>query len=200
MNTSGSPLPAQDEWRELELLRLLEGEEAVTQRALSMRLGIALGLVNAFVKRLARKGLIKISTAPGHRIRYWLTPKGFAEKSRLTLEYLRYSFRFYRDARGRLEQALQGSAGAGARRLVLLGTGELAELAYLSVRASGWRLAAVVGDGGGRFLGHPVRPLSELSQIGFDRLLVADPAPPAEALLPLRAEGRLLDPLSLLPA
>ena len=83
----------------LEVLSAVERDSRITQRSLSRELGIALGLANAYLKRCAKKGLIKIRQVPLNRYAYYLTPKGFAEKSRLTAEYLAVSFNFFRDAR-----------------------------------------------------------------------------------------------------
>ena len=82
----------------LEILEAIEESSDVTQRHLARRLGVALGLANSYLKRCVRKGLIKVQQAPANRYLYYLTPKGFAEKSRLTAEYLRVSLSFYRRA------------------------------------------------------------------------------------------------------
>ena len=74
----------------LGLLELVERDGAQSQRKLASDLGIALGLVNAYLKRCVKKGLLKIGQAPPRRYAYYLTPHGFAEKSRLTVEYLSY--------------------------------------------------------------------------------------------------------------
>src|SRR6476469_3209987 len=83
----------------LGLLESVERDGAQSQRRLAAQLGIALGLVNAYLKRCAKKGLVKVADAPAHRYAYYLTPQGFAEKSRLTMEYLSYSFGFFRRAK-----------------------------------------------------------------------------------------------------
>ncbi|MBW2133565.1 MAG: winged helix-turn-helix transcriptional regulator [Deltaproteobacteria bacterium] len=70
--------------RTLKLLEEIEHNHAPSQRDLAKKLNISLGLVNAFVKRLAHKGYFKISTIPKNRVMYILTPKGMAEKTRLT--------------------------------------------------------------------------------------------------------------------
>ncbi len=200
MNTEAARPPEAADLRALEILSTLETGGDVTQRSLSTRLGVALGLVNAFLKRLARKGYIKVTTAPGRRIRYWLTPKGFTEKSRLTVEYLRYSFQFYRDARARLRKDLEAAAKAGAKRAVLLGTGEMAEIAYLALRETPVALSEIVGTGGGKFLGHSVLSEADLSRLDFDLVLLADPS--VAGLVPeCRRRGAIvLDPFTLLPA
>ena len=83
----------------LGLLESVERNGGQSQRRLASELGIAFGLVNAYLKRCVKKGLVKISEAPARRYAYYLTPQGFAEKSRLTVDYLAYSFAFFRQAR-----------------------------------------------------------------------------------------------------
>src|SRR3546814_3869106 len=65
----------------LGLLNAGDGDRAVTQRGIAADLGIAVGLVNAYLKRCVNKGLIKVQQLPKRRYAYYLTPKGFAEKS-----------------------------------------------------------------------------------------------------------------------
>src|SRR5829696_7987799 len=83
----------------LGLLESVERDGAQSQRRIAEELGIALGLVNAYLKRCVKKGLVKVSEAPARRYAYYLTPQGFAEKSRLTVDYLSSSFSFFRRAR-----------------------------------------------------------------------------------------------------
>ncbi|MCP9447855.1 MAG: winged helix-turn-helix domain-containing protein [Nitrospira sp.] len=161
--------------RDLLLLTELERGEAVTQRSLATKLGVALGLANLYLKRLVRKGYVKVTTIPPHRIRYLLTPQGVAEKSRLTSEYVKYSLSYYRDMRRRLKTALETPVRSGAKRLAVYGTGELAELAYLTLRELGLAFVGFVDDrSGGTFLSYPVRPMASLKEGEFDGLLIAD--------------------------
>ncbi|MGQ0810058.1 MAG: winged helix-turn-helix transcriptional regulator [Nitrospiraceae bacterium] len=161
--------------RDLFLLSEVERDAAVTQRSLATKLGVALGLTNLYLKRLARKGYIKITTIPKHRIQYLLTPRGIAEKSRLTYVYMQYSLSYYRDMRQRLKDVLASLAAAGVKRIVIYGTGELAELSYLSLREMNLTLVGVVaGQGDQTFLSYPVWPIEALAQWEFDALLLAD--------------------------
>ena len=79
----------------LNLLGLVEENSVITQRFIATKLGVALGLTNTYLKRCTKKGLIKIQQIPSNRYAYYLTPRGFAEKSRLTAEYLKQSFDFF---------------------------------------------------------------------------------------------------------
>lgn len=161
--------------RDLILLTEVERDAEITQRSLADKLGVALGLTNLYLKRLARKGYIKITTIPSHRIKYLLTPKGMVEKSRLTYQYMQYSLNYYRDMRGRLKQVLEELSKAGAKRIVVYGTGELAELAYLSIREMNMTLVGFV-DGNDRrtFLSYPVWPVEALRGWEFDALVIAE--------------------------
>jgi DNA-binding MarR family transcriptional regulator len=161
--------------RDLLLLTEVERDGAVTQRSLASKLGVALGLTNLYLKRLARKGYIKITTIPSHRVRYLLTPQGFAEKSRLTYLYMEYSLSHYRDMRARLREALSQAANNGAKRVVIYGTGELAEMAYLSLREMHMTLVGFVDDNQQEaFLSYPVWPPEVLSEWKFDAVLLAN--------------------------
>src|SRR5512147_747867 len=93
--------------RHLEILTAIEEGTPLTQRALAERLGVALGLANLYLKRLAGKGFIKVREFPtkpyaGKRLRYVLTPKGATEKARLTYEYIGHSLQLFRRTRGNL--------------------------------------------------------------------------------------------------
>lgn len=115
----------------LEILDVIDREKNVSQRSIARHLGVALGLANSYLKRCARKGLIKISAAPAHRYLYYLTPKGFAEKGRLTAQYLSFSLSFYRKAGDSCLRVFDQCEANGWKRLLLCGESDLAEIATL---------------------------------------------------------------------
>ena len=160
--------------RDLQILSEIEANGQVTQRHLAGKLGIALGLTNLYLKRLARKGHIKVTTIPRHRLKYLLTPKGFAEKSRLTYEYMQFSFSLFRQSRHFLRERFAALAEAGRKRVVFVGVGEAAELADLTLRELGLDLVAVADDAtaGSRFLDRPVVPLAALRDLEFDQAVI----------------------------
>ena len=184
-----------DHERALEILTAIGEGRPVTQRALAERLGVALGLTNLYVKRLARKGCIKVLEFPRKpaarkRLQYLLTPRGLAEKTRLTWEHMAYSVKLYRRTRETLRESLGLLRNNGVKRLALYGTGEPAELAYLTLRELGLEPIGVYArDAAGQFLGFPVRPLSELLGEEFDGVVVATFDPPQPYVAELRALG-----------
>lgn len=161
--------------RNLLLLSELDRDGGATQRSLATKLGVALGLTNLYLKRLARKGHIKITTIPRNRIRYLLTPQGFTEKSRLTHLYMQYSLSYYRDMRARLKEMMSMFDGSHGLRVVIYGTTELAELAYLSLREMKLDCVGFI-DGSSResFLSCPVSSPDGIVAWQFDRVLIAD--------------------------
>ena len=129
--------------RTLQLLEEIEKNHMPSQRHLARQLNISLGLVNSFVKRLAQKGYFKITHIPKNRVKYILTPKGAAEKTRLTYEYIKYSYTFYRDARIKLRKLLSELEGQGVGSIAFYGISDFAEIAFLSLQETGISLAAI---------------------------------------------------------
>src|SRR5271170_8300976 len=128
----------------LGLLESVERNGAQSQRKLASDLGIALGLVNAYLKRCVKKGLVKIGQVPPRRYAYFLTPHGFAEKSRLTVEYLSTSFSFFRRAREDCSSVLRTAHARGWNRVALVGVSDLAEIATICALEQGIAIVAVV--------------------------------------------------------
>ncbi|MFN3399499.1 MAG: MarR family transcriptional regulator [Ferrovibrio sp.] len=129
------------------LLAAVSDSSQHTQRSLASQLDVALGLANALLRRCVAKGLIKIQDAPARRYAYYLTPKGFTEKSRLVAEYLETSLNFFRHARNQYEEMFTALAAQGVSRAAIAGSGELAEIALLSASAAGITVSAVIAPG-----------------------------------------------------
>jgi DNA-binding MarR family transcriptional regulator len=165
--------------RDLEILAAIGEGQALSQRALAKRLGVALGLTNLLLKRLAKKGYIKIVQFPakpaaGARFRYLLTPKGIQEKLRLSYDHAAYSLLLYRRARQTLRDSLALLSRDGLKRVALYGTGEAAELAYLTLREAGLEPIGIFADTpNGPFLGMSVRAVSALTEEDFDAVVLA---------------------------
>jgi DNA-binding MarR family transcriptional regulator len=177
--------------RTLKLLEEIEKNHSPSQRQLSRKLNISLGLVNSFIKRLAQKGYFKITNIPKNRVKYILTPKGAAEKTRLTYAYIKYSFEFYKNSRQKIRELFSELSKQGMRKIAFYGAGDLAEIAFLSLQETPIELVAVVDDTkkGKKFLGHWIRAPEALTSLEFDCVLVADIGPPEEGEERLTAVG-----------
>lgn len=162
-----------DTARDLTILRAIADNDRLTQRHLARELGVTVSLANLYVRRLALKGFIRVINIRANRLRYLLTPKGIAEKSRLTYTYMCRTFERYREARQSLQVALHPLTEDGHKRIAFYGTGEAAEVAYLCLKEVGLDLAAVFeSEDGEKFLGLPIQRLEELSPNEFDQVVV----------------------------
>ncbi len=160
----------------LGLLDAVEQERVQSQRHLASELGIALGLANAYLKRCVKKGLVKVRQAPARRYVYYLTPQGFAEKSRLTVEYLSHSFGFFRQAKTDCSSLFRSARAGGVNKVVLVGQSDLAEIAALCAMEHGIEIVGVVqpGAANGALNGLSVFPTYEAVSKPFDAVLITD--------------------------
>lgn len=165
------------EKEDLHILRIMgeidrSGEQS--QRALSRSLNISLGLVNTFIKRLVNKGYFKVTTMPRNRVKYFLTPAGLARKSRLTVEYLRYSLDSYKDIKRLLLNKFKDMATNNTRSVLFLGAGEVAELAYLYLQLTPITLAGLIDEKkkGKKFFDYKVKGLDSIDDIQWDQILL----------------------------
>lgn len=160
--------------RSLQLLEEIDNTHSPSQRDLARKLNISLGLVNSFIKRLAKKGYVKITTIPRNRVRYILTPQGFAEKTRLTYEFIGYSFHFYKSAMNDLENLLNGFEKSSVRKVIFYGANDLAEIASIALRGREIDLVGIVDDQkrGEEFLGFKIKSVRESKKIDFDRIII----------------------------
>ncbi len=126
------------------VLTAIARDSRISQRRLASEIGIAVGLANAYVKRCVRKGYLKVQAVPQRRYTYYLTPKGFTEKSRLTAEYLSASLGFFRRARHECTGVISFVLARGWTRLALIGTGDLCEIAVLCALEQGVKIVAIV--------------------------------------------------------
>jgi DNA-binding MarR family transcriptional regulator len=165
----------EDERIVLNLLNSVD-DGAQSQRRLAEELGIALGLVNAYLKRCIKKGLVKVSQAPARRYAYYLTPQGFAEKSRLTVEYLSSSFSFFRQAKADCTRIFQSAREQNFQNLVLCGKSDLAEIAVLSAVDCGISIVAIVDQDAHEtlFVGKPVVSDYNRLTVPFDAVIITD--------------------------
>jgi DNA-binding MarR family transcriptional regulator len=159
----------------LEILQVIENKKDITQRHLADRLDVALGLANSYLKRCVHKGLVKIHQAPANRYFYYLTPKGFAEKSRLTTEYLSSSFNFYRRASTSCSDVFKQCHDLEYHKVLLCGISELAEIASLRAKEQGIDIIGILDTNTSKkeFLGLPVWTSFDLLS-DFDACVVTE--------------------------
>ncbi|MEN8263806.1 MAG: winged helix-turn-helix domain-containing protein [Nitrospirota bacterium] len=158
----------------LKILDEISRETRITQRTLSSELNVALGLVNTYIKRLAKKGYIKITKGPMNRVKYALTKKGFTHRVKLTYNYMHSSIDFFKDARKRIDNTYRQMIASGAKNVLIWGDGEVAELSYISMRGLPLNLVGVI-DGKTEekdFFGHHIYSFEDIDNLNYDAILL----------------------------
>ncbi len=163
-----------DDYRSLLLLDEISKNDELTQRDLSKNLGIALGLINSYLKNLISKGYITVSAIPKKRYKYYLTPGGFAEKTRLTYHHLQNFTNLYRVARKDFRSLFHYMERSEVKRVAFCGVDEVAEIAYLSLKETELALAGIIDDthAGKEFFGLEVLPLEKAGALDCDLIVV----------------------------
>ena len=168
------PEKGPDSYRSFLLLNEIDTEEPLSQRELARRLGIALGLVNSYLKNLVSKGYVRVKEFPRNRYAYLLTPQGIAEKSRLAYQHLSSFTTLYRVARQDYLSLFRQLKAEGVSRVAFCGVDEVAEIAYLSLRETGIELTLVMDAAGEgeEFFGKPVVSIPHGLLAGNHRIVV----------------------------
>ena len=90
-----------------EVLRKIYKNPGSSQRELAEDLGFSLGKLNYCLKALKDKGLVKINNFKNKKdkisyIQYVLTPKGIAERTKLTISFMKKKIKEYDDLKKEL--------------------------------------------------------------------------------------------------
>jgi len=176
LNEHNSYVEDPNSFRELRLLQELEEAPEITQRDLSQKQGIALGLTNTLLRNLAKKGFIHASQAGWKRWLYAITPEGFSHKLRLTVTYVRRVLDDYGKVRLILREELAPLALHQESRIALYGTGDFAELVFLGLKDIGIEEIDIYSPDyvtNSRFLGMPVRNTTSLRPGHYDKVVIA---------------------------
>ncbi len=160
----------------LRALEEIEKNPKISQRELSSHLGVALGITNALLKTLVRKGLIKIRGENNRSLTYHLTHAGVLAKGRLAMQWTLNTIDFYRQARLSVAGKLAVLAEQGAKSVVLYGSGELVEIAAIVAPEAGLEIVGITNnqtaDGSGMILGYPLLRLDQLAELQPDVIVV----------------------------
>jgi DNA-binding MarR family transcriptional regulator len=174
-NARSTPSPlGTDPFRSLKILDELSNNDSLTQRDLSSRLGIALGLVNSYIKNLVAKGYITVKLIPTKRYAYYLTPKGFTEKTRLTYDLLQDYTRIYREARKNLQGLFHDMQQNGKKRVIFAGVDEITDIAFITLQETTLELIAVADTEKTekKFIGMTIHPFSAIKGKDYDSVVV----------------------------
>jgi DNA-binding MarR family transcriptional regulator len=161
--------------RELKILEKLENNGHLTQRDLSKEVGIALGLVNHLLKKMVKKGWIKIKNIDAKKIKYLITPEGAVEKSSLLYKRVESTIHFYLDAKRVIKEKVEHLKGDGVKSVSIYGINHISEVLFIVLKELGLELVCVVDDNmkGEEWFGYTVVDMDEFLASGTDILIHA---------------------------
>lgn len=165
--------------KDIKTLLLLEAvgkDGSQSQRELSKKIRMSLGLVNTFIKRLTISGIFETVTLPGNKVRYQLTPKGMAKKACLTKQYLAYSIKYYNGIKQIVSGVLVALNKDKREKIVFYGTGELCEIACIALSEHDIHNVKIIDDNkaGLTICGYRVYQSNEIDQLDFDAIVIMD--------------------------
>jgi DNA-binding Lrp family transcriptional regulator len=173
---NSNPFKPSDEIRDLRLLEELEKNPIVSQRELSHKFGIALGVTNACLKRMARKGWIRIRDLNPRKIGYYLTPKGFVEKTRLTIHLISFRVQHYSELKKVIANKFLEMQHDGRQRVVFYGVSDEMEVAYITLQGVNLKLVGIVEDDEKLkpqiIFGYELEPVSRVQELKPDCILI----------------------------
>jgi len=163
----------QEEITQYNILQSIENGEQISQRQLSSQLGINVASINFALKKLTKRGLVKMLGANPRRMQYILTPKGIAGKTQLAYKFFDRNFHFYKAVRKDVEDKIGSIPFNNKKRVALYGVTDLMELAYLVIQDKELELVAIVDDEMKiRIFGYHVIGIDELNNYSPDFLLL----------------------------
>jgi predicted transcriptional regulator len=161
--------------RELEILERLEGNGHLTQRDLSKEVGIALGLVNHLLKKMVKKGWIKIKNIDSKKIRYLITPEGAREKSSLLYKRVESTIHFYLEAKRVIKDKVIHLKKEGIEDVSIYGINHISEVLFIVLKELGLELKSVVDDKkeGKEWFGYKVIDMDQFVKSNTSVLILA---------------------------
>jgi DNA-binding MarR family transcriptional regulator len=181
----------EESYKSLLLLDEICKGKAISQRDLSKKLNIALGLVNSYIKNLVSKGYISIKAIPAKRYAYYLTPKGFTEKTRLTYYHLHNFTNLYKEARRDFKELFNRLSKEGVKSVVFAGADEVSEIAYFSLQEFDITLEGIVDNkrAGKDFFKYMIMPFEIVKGINADFIIISSFLKRDEVFKKLREAG-----------
>jgi len=170
------PLNPSEELRDLRILEELEKNPNVSQRTLSHRCKMALGLTNAYLNRMSERGWIRVEGLNRRSVKYYLTAKGVSEKAKLTLKMINRTMEQYSELKKIISRRLLEMKREGMQRIVFYGVGDEMEVSYATLQGLSLKLVGIVEDDDKckpQFIfGYELEPVSRIRDLKPDGILI----------------------------
>ena len=177
-NQEQTPNIQRKELTDYNILRTIESNSSVSQRGLSSQMQINVASVNFALKRLIKKGFIRMVGINPRRIKYFVTPEGVREKTQLAYRFFGRNLHFYKEVRCDIEARIAKATNGKETEIAIYGVGGLAEITYSVVSLMKWRFLGFFfedsKDTNEGILNHEVQTLESLKEMQPCLLLLTD--------------------------
>lgn len=160
----------------LLLLEAIDKKSCQSQRELSKKLNMSLGLVNIFIKDLTSRGIFRTDRLSNNKMRYILSPKGKAEKINLAKQYLSHSIGYYNEIKQRVSDVLADLEKDGKQRIVFYGTGEICEIMCVILGEQNIDNVQIIDEKkiGRKICGRKIYGEAKIEESSFDAVVIMD--------------------------
>lgn len=163
---------------QLNILREVASNTRITQAELASRCSLSVAMVNNYMKDLCNNDLLEYHRKSVKNVSYHLTPAGIRQLETLQGELIGEMVRLFAVAKKQLSDRIMDQASSVLQRVVLYGTGHLAQLAFHALELSGVRVIGVCDDNpeliGGDFCGREVVSPSQVRFMAPDAVIITD--------------------------
>ncbi|MBU1093008.1 MAG: winged helix-turn-helix transcriptional regulator [Firmicutes bacterium] len=118
------------------ILDLIEKNKNITQREMSITIGVAVSMINSYVDQYEQKGFIKRKYISTKTVEYFVTKTGSERKKVLNISYLSASQKLYNSAKENIESFLIQIENTGFKNILLYGAGEVCEILLNAMKSS----------------------------------------------------------------
>ena len=177
-NQEQTPSIQRKELTDYNILKAIESNSSVSQRGLSSQMQINVASVNFALKRLIKKGFIRMVGINPRRIKYFVTPEGVREKTQLAYRFFGRNLHFYKEVRCDIEARIAKATNGKETEIAIYGVGGLAEITYSVVSLMKWQFLGFFledsKDTNEGILSHEVQTLESLKEMQSCLLLLTD--------------------------
>jgi len=118
--------------KEYEVLDAISQDSMITQSSLASHLGIAVGSVNWYIKRLVSRGYVKVSRLDRTRLQYDLTPEGITVFTERAIQYAKDSLKIYKSFRQKAQNIITELKEKGVLQVYIEGEDEIMDILRLT--------------------------------------------------------------------
>jgi len=163
---------------QLNILQQLASDSHLTQAELARRCHLSVAMVNNYIKELCALGLLEYHRKSSRNVSYHLTPSGDVHIKSIRQELMQELVELFADAKARIQKFVIGQAPDGLQRVVLFGSGHLAELTFHALESAQLNVIGVCADDpqllGSEWCGREVLNPSQIRFMAPDAVIVAD--------------------------